>query len=336
MTNQLLLGDSLEMLRTLPDGAAQCCVTSPPYFGLRSYDGGEKEIGREATPEEYIGNLVAVFAEVRRVLRDDGVVFLNLGDSYARAGGWSNNNGLDGANRSECTRAKSNMTDGDSQRLAPGLKSKDLIGIPWLVAFALRADGWYLRSDIIWAKPNPMPESVTDRPTRSHEYIFLLSKSPKYFYDAAAIAEPASEVSMGRADLREKEGWAEAYHGNPPTGFKRDKQRGHGRRHAGFNDRWNAMNKAEQCGGTRNKRDVWTIATRPYPEAHFATYPEELVEPCILAGSAMGDTILDPFMGSGTTGAVAERLGRHFIGIELNPVYLELAKRRMSQIGLFA
>ena len=214
-----------------------------------------------------------------------------------------------------------------------GLKPKDLVGIPWRVAFALQADGWYLRSDIIWAKPNPMPESVTDRPTRSHEYLFLLSKRPRYFYDAAAIKEPAKALTTKMPD-----GWdtGEGAHGSfhrngRENGRRTDKQRGHGRKHDGFNDRWDALTKNEQQAIMSNKRTVWTIATQPYPEAHFATFPPDLVKPCVLAGSRPGNVVLDPFAGSGTTAYVAKELGRRSVGIDLSAPYLNLATRRLAQ-----
>lgn len=332
MSIRILTGDCREILKTLPGQSVHCCVTSPPYFGLRDY-GVDGQIGLEQTPDEYVAEMVAVFREVRRVLRNDGTLWLNLGDSYWTAKGASM--GVDP--KQPARRGWVRPQD----RPAPvGLKPKDLIGIPWMVAFALRADGWYLRQDIIWHKPNPMPESVKDRCTKAHEYVFMLSKSARYFYDTDAISEPATEESMarsGRADLREKEGWAEAYHGNPPSGLKRDKQRGHSRRHAGFNDRWDAMEKAEQCSGKRNKRSVWTIATRPFSEAHFATMAPELAETCIKAGCPTGGTVLDPFGGAGTTGLCADRLNRNAVLIEINPSYVEIARKRLADdAGLFA
>jgi DNA modification methylase len=348
MTVRILTGDCRDVLGTLPDKSINCCVTSPPYFGLRDY-GVEGQIGLEQTPDAFVAEMVAVFREVRRVLRDDGTLWLNLGDSYAGSGKGGNpeegkqatNRGsqsvgvLYGTGKTAREAAVTNVT----RKTFDGIKAKDLIGIPWRVAFALQADGWYLRQDIIWSKPNPMPESVQDRCTKAHEYIFMLSKSARYFYDADAIKEDASEVSIARserADLREKPGWSEAYHGNPPTGFKRDKQRGHSRRHAGFNDRWDAMEKAEQCGGKRNKRSVWTVATQPFSEAHFATFPPSLIEPCIKAGCPTGGTVLDPFGGAGTTGLVADRLQRDAILIELNPAYVEIARNRLTaDAGMF-
>lgn len=273
----IFVGDCKETLSHLPDQSVHTCVTSPPYFGLRDY-GMDEQIGLEETPEAFIAELVAVFREVRRLLRDDGTLWLNLGDSYARAGGWSNNNGLDGVSRAEGGRAKSNMTGKGSQRLAAGLKQKDLIGIPWRVAFALQADGWYLRQDIIWHKPNPMPESATDRCTKAHEYIFLLSKSQRYYFDSEAIKEPSASGS----------------------------------------------------GESRNRRDVWAVPVRPYKGAHFATFPPDLIEPCVLAGCPVGGIVLDPFGGSGTTGMVANQHGRDAWLCELNPDYAHLALERIG------
>lgn len=321
MTCQILQGDCLEVLKSLPDGSVHTCITSPPYYGLRDYgtakwEGGDSEcdhkipevehgnligksdgkdkqnshavrfnrvscykcgairiddqIGLEETPDAYVAKLAAVFREVKRVLRDDGTLWLNLGDSY-------------GGNREHATESAT-ATCGNTKldvcakfnKVGNGIKPKDLIGIPWMVAFALRADGWYLRSDIIWAKRNCMPESVKDRPTKSHEYIFLLAKSQKYYYDADAIKDPVS------------------------------------------------------INGKRNKRDVWFISTKPYKEAHFATFPPDLIEPCVLAGCPQGGTVLDPFNGSGTTGQVALTNNRNYIGIELNPEYIELTHKRLN------
>lgn len=300
----ILLGDCREILPTLDAGSARCCVTSPPYWGLRDY-GVDGQIGLEKTPEAYVSEIVAVFRDVRRVLADDGTLWLNLGDSYA-TGGMSNPSGKStlGGGKDRGAALYSITRD-----IAPGLKPKDLVGIPWRVAFALQADGWYLRSDIIWAKPNPMPESVTDRPTKAHEYVFLLSKGPRYFYDAAAIAEDHGSDWLSKRKPYEIKGNADRCDGGQPPQSAKEK---------------------------RNARTVWTIPTQPTPDAHFATFPEALAERCILAGSAEGDTILDPFFGSGTVGKVAERLGRAWIGCELNPKYVEIGKKKTAQRGLYA
>jgi DNA modification methylase len=299
----IICGDALTELGKLPDSSVQCCVTSPPYWGLRDY-GVAGQLGLEKTPEEYVGNLVAVFREVRRVLRDDGTLWLNLGDSYSKNesnnGGYSGKSTLEGFTRPDTKGRTANET-GARHKIDSGLKPKDLVGIPWRVAFALQADGWYLRSDIIWAKPNPMPESVKDRPTRSHEYIFLMSKNARYYYDAEAIAEESATT------------WNSA---KQMVGKPLENQNG-------------GKNRPTQDQSGRNRRSVWTIATRPFPEAHFATFPQDLVEPCIKAGCPVGGAVLDPFFGAGTTGLVAARLGREFIGIELNQAYCEMAKKRI-------
>ncbi len=334
---QILQGDWIEQLRTLPDELVQCCVTSPPYWGLRDY-GVAGQLGLEKTPEEYVAKMVEGFREVRRVLREDGVLWLNLGDSYASGGRGGGMDGEDG----EKQRSNQGALLGP-KKAPPGLKPKDLVGIPWLVAFALRADGWYLRSDIIWHKPNPMPESVTDRPTKSHEYIFLMSKSAKYHYDHEAIKDPTSPDLIkqiedgynGNATKDYAAGLAQdpsATKGRIIDGYRKriDKQRGHSRRHDGFNDRWDGLSKAEQAMCGRNKQSVWTVATQRYAESHFATFPEDLIKPCILAGCPVGGTVLDPFGGSGTTGQVALELGRKAILIELNPEYVELIERRTN------
>lgn len=296
---------------------------------LQQYFMPAPQLGLEKTPEEYVAKMVAVFREVRRVLRDDGTLWLNLGDSYASAWACKRRNVVGNGSPNESV---------ERGRMAEGLKEKDLVGIPWRVAFALQADGWYLRSDIIWHKPNPMPESVTDRPTKAHEYLFLLTKSERYYYDAEAIKEPGSCLSFPDMNGSTLSGGAYGRHtldkAIPEKQRRTDKQRGHGRRHAGFNDRWDAMEKADQCGGMRNKRTVWTVATHPYSEAHFATFPPKLIEPCILAGCPSGGLVLDPFAGSGTTIQVAQNLGRRGVGIELNPQYIALAEERTAQEGL--
>jgi DNA modification methylase len=369
---QILQGDCIETMRGLPAGIVQTCVTSPPYYGLRDY-GHEGQIGLEETPDAYVAKLVEVFREVKRLLRDDGTLWLNLGDSYNGSGGAGGDYGVGGLKEGQPKYPGRNIA---------ALKPKDLIGIPWSVAFALRADGWYLRSDIIWHKPNPMPESVTDRPTKAHEYIFLLSKSRDYYYDSDAIKEQSVDP-QGSAKRYEAAFFVGPKHeagGYSPNGAKHT---------AGI----------KEFDGTRNKRSVWTVTTKPYAEAHFATFPPDLIEPCILAGTsahgccakcgavwerqveyesngtrksgndralAMGHsangptammrageartsitvgwqptctcnadvvpcTVLDPFNGSGTTGAVSLKHGRKYIGCELNPEYIELAHRRIER-----
>ena len=305
----------------MPDGLAQTCVTSPPYWGLRDY-GADGQIGLEDSPDAFVARLVEVFREVRRVLRDDGTLWLNLGDSYAAARGGSYQpaetlaGGISGktADGSRTNRGRGDGYQPSRNAGAFGLKHKDLVGIPWRVAFALQADGWYLRSDIIWHKPNPMPESVTDRPTKSHEYVFLLSKSSRYFYDAEAIRETDS----GRQSGNIKRKTADGAIGHRPAD------------HLGSSVPW------EWDGTGRNARSVWTITTKPYAEAHFATFPTELPERCIKAGSRPGDTVLHPFMGSGTTAWVARHLGRQAVGCELNAEYLDIAARRLQQQSLLA
>jgi DNA modification methylase len=329
-------GNCLELLRAMPDGIVQTCVTSPPYWGLRDYgtanwEGGkngcdhqkatkvglastgsecgkcgarrvDSQLGLEPTPEAYVSRMVEVFREVRRVLREDGTLWLNLGDSYTSAtkgnGGWS---------AKQVSNAGSFHSG--SQRLIPDTKPKDLCGIPWRVAFALQADGWWLRSDIVWSKPNPMPESVTDRPTKAHEYLFLLAKSERYYYDAKAIMEASIDApGMSR--------------GGSMSRFGRDEQLISANAHRG---------QAEYASnGTRNRRTVWTVTSEPFPEAHFAVMPQALVEPCVLAGSKPGDLVLDPFAGSGTVGVVALRHGRRCLGLELNPAYCTMARYRIA------
>lgn len=298
--NKIYNESCLTGLPKLPEKSVQMCVTSPPYYGLRDY-GHADQIGLEETPEAYVAQMVEVFRQVRRVLKDDGVLWLNLGDSYcaSKTGSMGAGGSLEGGKANQaaaCLRPdKSNL---------PGLKPKDLIGIPWLVAFALRADGWYLRQDIIWHKPNPMPESVTDRCTKAHEYLFLLSKSERYFYDAAAIAE---RTATRDENVRDRD--AGSLNSVPGRSRMNGLQ----------------VNNYE----TRNKRSVWTIPTQPYSEAHFAVFPPDLIVPCIKAGSRPGDVVLDPFFGSGTTGEVALRLEREYVGFEINPEYVKLSEKRL-------
>lgn len=300
----LYRGDCLDVLRALPDGFINTCVTSPPYFGLRDY-GTDGQIGLEDTPEEYVGRLVEVFREVRRVLRDDGTLWLNLGDSYNAHPG--QRKVTDKAGGKQQTQRGST---GAPSRCVDGLKPKDLIGIPWRVAFALQADGWYLRQDIIWNKPNPMPESVRDRCTKAHEYIFLLSKSPRYYFDAEAIKEPSSGQSGAAANFKRTTKEAD------PPGQKY-KQHREGR-------------KPTDDTGTRNRRSVWTVTPKPYKGAHFATFPPDLIAPCILAGAPPGGIVLDPFGGSGTTAATAQSLGRCWLSSELNQDYCRLHVDRVG------
>lgn len=314
---QIHLGDCIESMRQMPDQSVHCCVTSPPYFGLRDY-GHDGQIGLEPTPEEFVAKLVEVFREVRRVLRDDGTLWLNLGDSYW---GGKGANGTSKAlgNAAERGYKQPRGTVVSSMRaqdaLHPVLKGKDLIGIPWRVAFALQSDGWYLRQDIIWHKPNPMPESVTDRCTKSHEYIFLLSKSAKYYYDNEAIKELSADP----------EGSAKRYKTPFFVGEKHE---------SGGYSMDGAKHTAglKEFEGTRNKRSVWTVTTKPYSGAHFATFPPDLIEPCILAGCPEDGTVLDPFGGSGTTAGVALANGRNAILCELNPAYKPLIVKRVAEL----
>lgn len=300
MTVQIITADVCDGLARLADESVHCCVTSPPYWGLRDY-GVEGQIGLEPTPEAFVARLVHVFREVRRVLRKDGTLWLNLGDSYTT--------GASTAPRSSDPKAVGDVSRGVARIGTPkGMKPKDLVGIPWMVAFALRADGWYLRQEIIWAKPNPMPESVTDRCTKAHEHVFLLTRSERYFYDAEAIKEDAIEA--GR--IVKATGGAAKNAGKGKFGATA----------IGFTSH-------DTLVTNRNKRSVWTIATQPFPEAHFATFPEELAETCIKAGCPAGGTVLDPFGGAGTTGLVADKLGRNAILIELNPAYAAMAERRI-------
>ena len=302
--NIIEFGDCRDIMRRWASEGikAQTCVTSPPYYGLRDY-GHDGQIGLEETPEEYIAAMVEVFRCVRDVLADDGTVWLNIGDSYASAWACSRRNIIGNGSLERGKRADR------PNRLTGNLKEKDLIGIPWMLAFALRADGWYLRQDIIWHKPNPMPESVTDRCTKSHEYIFLLSKLQKYYFDYEAIREegtiPAGTLAAkGSAERQNQKG----VNARPP--------------------------EYKEYDGMRNKRSVWTITTKPYEGAHFAVFPSDLIEPCILAGAPVGGLVLDPFMGSGTTAQVAQNLGRQYIGCELNPAYKSLQDQRVAQQAL--
>ena len=304
-------GDCLEVLKALPDESVHCCVTSPPYYALRDY-GMEEQIGREATPKEYISRLTEVFTEVRRVLRSDGTLWLNIADTYAGKG-----------NQGDFVDPK-NPKGRNGQAVAlnykvEGCKPKDMIGIPWMLAFALRDRGWYLRNDIIWMKENPMPESCKDRCSRCYEHIFLLSKSRKYFFDAKAISEPIAPATAERLKRGMKGG---NKYGKPVPGQPQTQTINRPRAHGEITD--------SMINPMRNKRDVWVVNTVPFKGGHYAAYPPKLVEPCLLAGCPEGGIVLDPFFGSGTTGMVAKQLNRHYIGIELNPEYVELAKTRIG------
>jgi DNA modification methylase len=310
--NKIIQGDSLEILKTLPDESVDSMITSPPYWGLRDY-GVAGQLGLEKTPEEYVVKMVEVFREVKRVLKKEGTCWLNLGDSYA-GGGRAGNEGIQkwgGIEKSD------ERKYGKPQPIPTNLKPKDLVGIPWRVAFALQADGWWLRQDIIWHKPNPMPESVTDRCTKSHEYIFLLSKKANYYYDADAIKEPYTEQidrwggDYKRRALNEKHDVAEKANANSLARVRDMRPDKNG----------------------RNKRSVWTVATKPYKEAHFATFPEDLIVPMVKAGCPKNGIICDPFMGAGTTAVVAKKLDRNYIGIELNPEYVKIAEARINAIS---
>jgi DNA modification methylase len=321
---QYLRGDCRQVLTSLPKSSVHCCITSPPYWGLRDY-GVDGQLGLERTPGEYVQKMVEVFRLVRRILRDDATLWINMGDSYvSNPGNGRGGEGVDGGTPHRSGRDKTGC----------GLKTKDLAGMPWRLAFALQEDGWYLRSDIIWNKPNAMPESVTDRPTKAHEYIFLLAKSERYFYDADAIREPFATTDAHRATAEWVKGWAtdgahNAIAHNVPKSHRGSK--------------FGSGKTAKLTTGSgprsdhalgRNKRSVWTVSTQPYAQAHFATFPPELIRPCIKAGCPAGGTVLDPFGGSGTTGLVAEQEGRNAILIELNPDYIELQRQRTQQASL--
>jgi len=313
---EIIQGDALDILSGIPDESAQCVVTSPPYWGLRDY-GVEGQLGLEKTPEEYVAKMVEVFHEVRRVLCKDGTLWLNMGDGYSSGGR--------AKYRSGASSNKGHLIQNELPRpkTPPGLKPKDLIGMPWRLALALQADGWWLRQDIIWAKPNPMPESVRDRCTKSHEYIFLLTKSARYYYDHVAIMEPCGSNThprISRKAMKQKLGGQQIEAGANPKCVAPGR---------GIKQNRSFAAACSMPALTRNKRSVWTVAIQPFPGAHFATFPENLIEPCILAGSRPRDTVCDPFAGSGTVGAVSKRLGRKFVGIELNPQYCEMARERI-------
>jgi DNA modification methylase len=320
MKAKILVGDVLHRISEISDGSVQCVVTSPPYWGLRDY-GNDEQIGLEQNPQDYIDAMVKVFRQVKRVLANDGVLWINIGDSYSGSGkGPAGNLG-----KTHNERHLEHKTGG----IVPeGMKPKDLVGIPWMLAFALRADGWYLRQDIIWHKPNPMPESVTDRCTKSHEYVFMLTKSVKYFFDAKAIEEP-SKTKPGATWSERKAAGATAGNVIVGDGVRNGTQRVvHGK---------GVTSNLTRQDGMRNKRSVWSITTKPFKGAHFAVMPEALVEPCVLASSRIGDTVFDPFSGSGTVGVVSNRLGRDYIGCELNGEYAKLSRERLEDAnGLYA
>lgn len=353
MTVQIITGDCRRALATLPAGSVHCCVTSPPYWNLRDY-GVDGQIGLEASVDEWVAELVAVFREVRRVLRDDGTVWLNLGDSYAgvRGAAWGPSASSSEQRSMTASRRRDNEPVPRNDVRVPGLKAKDLVGQPWRVAFALQADGWYLRQDIVWHKPNPMPESVRDRCTKAHEYVFLLSKSESYHYDFEAMQEPVSPNTHARLSQNvlaqrgsNRAHGGEARGGRPMKAMGRGFNNGVGFGH-GFDPEFRGRKVAAHGSGTknnssmdealatmpdtRNRRSVWTVPTEPFKEAHFATFPSALIEPCILAGCPEGGTVLDPFGGAGTTGLVADRLQRNAVLIELNPAYVAIARKRIS------
>jgi DNA modification methylase len=337
MTVTILIGDCRKVLRELPTESVHCVVTSPPYWGLRDYGIGTDVFGLEPSYQIYVEHAVEIFRDVRRVLRPDGTLWLNLGDSYASTPrgnkqtgveGWKTS-GLHGAGSAVYAKTLDASAAQKRNTIVDGLKPKDLCGIPWRVAFALQADGWWLRQDIIWSKPNPMPESVTDRCTKAHEYLFLLSKSERYYFDAEAIREDLApwNPKWGDPNKPPKVGTrGGTFDVDAPDGVSRIRSE-QGSKNVHFRDR--------EVG--RNKRSVWEIATAPFAEAHFATFPPALIEPCVLAGCPKGGTVLDPFFGAGTTGLVADRLGRNCIGIELNAEYAAMAERRIKQdAGMFA
>lgn len=338
MSVTILVGDCRARLSEIPDGSVQTCVTSPPYFGLRDY-GHEGQIGLEATPDEFVAAMVSVFREVRRVLRGDGTLWLNLGDSYSTDSKWGGSTG------GKAALGLHGAGGGGRNKTRSGVPDKNLLGIPWRVALALQADGWYLRQDIIWHKPNPMPESVTDRCTKAHEYVFLLSKGPRYYFDADNIAEQGvSDHGPGNRTHKGATAYADGDEKHrTKVGLAAYSERERVRRSRGVPPRHAGYESSDQSGlddvgrgGKRNKRSVWTVATQPFKEAHFATYPPELIEPCILAGAPVGGMVLDPFGGAGTTGLVADRLGRNCTLIELNPEYAAMAQRRIAgDAGMF-
>ena len=350
--NQIILGSALEVLKTFTDNSIDCCVTSPPYWGLRDY-GVDDQLGLEKTPEEFISKLTEIFNEVNRVLKPEGTLWLNLGDSYAAGANYGKStHNIDFNKRSGNSSGKRKQeANSHIKPRVKNLKPKDLVGIPWMAAFSLRSAGWYLRQDIIWSKPNPMPESVTDRCTKSHEYIFLMSKSKQYYYDHEAIKQPLAESSVSRLsqDIESQEG-SERVPGK--TNGKMKAVRAHGivrDRKLDYNSKEKILrphtsrgentkeSELEEPDSKANKRSVWTIPTMGYKEAHFATYPEKLITDCIKAGCPEDGIVLDPFMGAGTTAIVARKLNRNYIGIELNPEYKDIAEKRiLNELGMFS
>ena len=339
MLNKIHNINCITGMKDLEDNSIDCCITSPPYFGLRDY-GSDEQIGLESTPELFVQQLVNVFADVKRVLKNDGTLWLNLGDSYAGSGKGKSDKTMD--LRNCISGSHHNIGNKTDIFKNESYKPKDLIGVPWMVAFALRSNGWYLRQDIIWNKPNPMPESVTDRCTKSHEYIFLLSKSAKYYYDAESIKTPLKDQSVLRLsqNILEQKGSSRVpgkTNGNMKATKKQyDKSTAQGG--SNINGHNGSFNKnGELIGGEfANKRSVWTVTTKPFKEAHFATFPEDLIMDMIKAGCPENGIVLDPFMGAGTTALVAKKLNRNFIGYELNPDYIKIAEKRLfNGIGIF-
>lgn len=349
MTNEIFNEDCITGMQKLPDNSIDCCVTSPPYFGLRDY-GTDGQIGLEETPDLFVAKMVQVFEQVRRVLKPEGTLWLNLGDSY---------NGSGGSGSAEYAKKHTQfgkvIESGTAQppKNIKSLKPKDLIGIPWMVAFALRSQGWYLRQDIIWSKPNPMPESVTDRCTKAHEYIFLMSKSGKYYYDQEAIKLPVADSSVQRLSQDvEKQNGSNRVPGKTngsmkavgkvrPNGIVRDRLLDYDSKEKQLRqntERGGYENESDlpEPSGFANKRSVWTVTTMPYSEAHFATFPERLIVDCIKAGCPENGTVLDPFMGAGTTALVSRKLNRNYVGFELNPEYIKIANKRLANtLGMF-
>lgn len=341
--NRIIEANCIEGLKSLPEGIVDTCVTSPPYWGLRDY-GNDQQLGLEKTPEEFISNLIEVFREVKRVLKNDGTLWVNIGDSYCSTAPGTMSAGLaEGGVFKNITKATATSRKSMRPQTPAGMKPKDLVGIPWMLAFALRSDGWYLRQDIIWAKKNCMPESVTDRCTKSHEYIFLLSKSPKYYFDYESIKVPIVQEWKGKSATFERTG-AVAEHIIPGQQYAQHRtvRSGNKKRKEGADRGCPSDSKSNVCGNVpwegsmANKRSVWSVASTAFKEAHFATFPEKLIVDCIKAGSPEHGVVLDPFMGAGTTALVASKLNRHFVGFEINPEYIRIANQRLyKELGVF-